>query len=207
MALLSATSSIYWIGDSVTATFGSFGGTASVLPPVGVGIRQAFVADASLFTPASAQVLPKIARVNAVAGRAYRDISSSIAASLAATRRTFTHIVIQLGINDADLIRLGTITLGQFTADFDTVVAACLATGAKVVLIGPWAHDSGDDAVQIAQVDAVMLAKAAADPTHITYVRWSNITNGGGNSIADGTHPTTQGALALSVPVVAALCT
>jgi len=62
------------------------------------------------------------------------------------------------------------------------------------MILGPLGHDSGDFAAAITLFDANVPALITAGGG--TYVQWSVVGNGGGNTIADGTHLTAQGAFA-----------
>lgn len=137
--------------------------------------------------------------VDAASGRATANVSAIMATELALFPKNITHLMVQLGINDAAAINGATLTLGTFQTQVQTILAACVAQvgGANVIWLGPWAHDSGDFAAQIAQIDGVMPGLCAA--VGAAYVQWSTVSNGGGNSIADGTHCTQAGANALGV--------
>jgi lysophospholipase L1-like esterase len=160
------------------------------------------VTTANLLAPATAtQTVPRIF-VNALSGRAYGDISPTIATFLAQYSQRFTDVVIQLGINDASRLFLGTLTIPNLTAQVIAVIAAARvqSPGCNIVLVGPWCHATDDLDVQIAQVNTILLAQVAAD---LQFIKWSDVPHAGVTT--DGTHPDVAGALLLSVPILAVL--
>jgi len=206
IAALTKSSRILVFGDSLSSGFDSggvrsFSWTDGYLPSV----RSTFVPDSRLLL-AGWRRWPRAA-VSGTAGAKAGDFTGTIAATLAAMRITITHIFWQFGINDAAAIAAATLTLGQFQTNATALVTAGQTAfpGCSQIWCGPWAHDSGDLATQIGQIDGVMPAIMAALTNPGAYIKWSLVTNGGGNSLADGTHPTLQGAQALAVPVLAAV--
>ena len=133
------------------------------------------------------------------AGRSAFNIAATIGTVLAGMPKNLTHIIVQLGINDADAIRTGAggENISNCTTAATTIRDACAAIvgGPNLAWIGPWGSLAGIDATQIAQVDAAFSPLLAAISG--TYITWSGVTNLGGAAIADGTHPTTIGAAAL----------
>lgn len=208
---VSGTTKFALIGDSVTSTFGN-----GVPWISGWQAQMRAQYNQTTITPGSSIMrMPTWTSVNAAAGRAVGSISPTIATFLLAIPKMATTdvLIIQLGINDADNIKLGaapTTDLATFTAQCNTVLAAYDAMSPKPQLmwIGPWAHDTNDDLTQIAQVDNVLgnVTTGLVATRNGNYVQWSTIVNTGGNSTADGTHPTAQGGLALAAKVHAS-CT
>jgi hypothetical protein len=203
MSLINATSVVAWFADSITSTFT---GSASVWVPVAQAIRRRTLPDENLIVPSTRREAALFCYVSANSGRAYKDIGGTFCHDvMAGFARRFTHVVFQLGINDASLINSG--ARPPFISspgappsvenDINVAVASALSQSpaAIPVFIGPWAHDAGDFAVQIAQVNTMLQAKATATGGH--FILWSDIPNTGGNS-TDGVHPTVLGAQVLA---------
>lgn len=190
MLTLTSSSKIALIGDSVSAQF-----SLSIPWTTGWGplLRAKFQPTVALGTP---RAVPSV-YVDAVAGRKTGDISGSIATTLLGFPKTITHIVFQLGINDAIAIQNVTLTLVQFQTNATTLYNAAVAQvgAANVGWAGPWANN-GSTTTQIAQVDGALTTIVGGGGS--TYITWSGVPFGGGNSQADGEHPTAQGAVALA---------
>jgi lysophospholipase L1-like esterase len=201
MLALSRQDTILEIGDSTTSGFGA--GTASVSVALYPLIRQAFGSPSvppvsASFAPPAIQKWPK-AWTNGVPGRKTTDISGAMTTFLAAYVEKATAAIVWLGINDALAISNATQTLLQFSTGQLAVVDALQSQWgipySKMLWVGPWALN-GTITTFIAQVDAQCATNAAL--RGFTYRQISQVPFTGGNSVADGTHPTPQGAAALA---------
>ena len=201
---------IMWIGDSISAGFGA--GTCPL--PLITGPAIASFYGTPPVPPVTAHVLPParnrpVMSVDAVAGRACANIAVD-----APTFQTFlspyrqaSAAIVQLGVNDAANISTASLLLSDFVLQSLIIVNGLNSLWgvpySKILWVGPWAHDSGDIAAFIAQVEGALATNAASRGFQL--VRMSSIPNTGGNSIADGTHPTVQGATALTAQLMGAI--
>ena len=199
-----------WIGDSISAGFGA--GTCPLPLIAGPAIASAY-GTPSVPSIASPFVPPLQSRpvmnVDAVAGRACVNIAVDAPTfrNFLAPYRQATAAIVQLGVNDAANISTASLLLSDFVLQSLIIVDGLNSLWgvpySKILWVGPWAHDSGDIATQIAQVDGALTSNAALRGFQL--IKLSGVSNGGGNSIADGTHPTVQGAGALTTQIMTAI--
>jgi lysophospholipase L1-like esterase len=210
MLALTSADGILELGDSLSAGFGP--GTASVSQCLFQSIARRFPypsvpTPTATFMPRAAQKWPK-SWTNATPGRKAADISGTMATIRAGFVEKATAAVIWLGVNDALAISNATETLPQFStaqlAIVDDLFTNWGIPYAKMLWVGPWALN-GTITTQIAQVDGQCVTNAAL--RGFTFVKVSQIPFTGGNSIADGTHPTPQGAALLVATVMPSVST
>jgi lysophospholipase L1-like esterase len=207
--VVNSTDQILIIGDSTTLGFNNGIPLQHVYGP---GIRAAF---GSVIAPSiAAPFLPPLRKwpvvigTDSAAGRSTTNIAVDDATmdALLALYRPATCVIVALGINDADQIRTGPLTGAVFTAQAQRVVNRINAKYGtpynKIYWIGPWGHDSGDDLVQVADVETRLRALAAT--WGFQFCQISQTWNSG-LSVGDGTHPAQAGAVAIAVPVLAGL--
>lgn len=152
----------------------------------------------SVSNPAMQPLRQKRPRVflNAQSGRATADIYLAMATTCAALPK-LTKVLVWLGINDADALRTGGLAdIATFKTQVNAIIADLISrygiAASDILWVSAWAHGTaspGDDASQIAAINAALVERAAA--LGFTVVLVSSIPNQdvNGQTINDGTHP------------------
>lgn len=123
----------------------------------------------------------------------------------------FTHAVVQLGINDAQSVHLGTggrtipIVQAAHLVILDGLNSIYGIPYANILCVGPWQRPA-DLSVEVPQVVAAFKTNIALRGC-APLVDWSGISSAGGLSVGDQTHPSASGAVLLAAPLVAAIAT
>jgi lysophospholipase L1-like esterase len=207
--ILSGADELFIIGDSLTL---GFSGSIPLQYVYGPLIRGNFgsVRAPSLAAPFVPPVKkwPRVIATDAAAGRSTTNIAVDDATmdAFLALYRPATAVIIELGINDADQIRTAALTGPTFQTQAQRVVNRINVKWgvpySKMYWIGPWGHDSGDDLVQILDVETRLTTLAATWGFQLCKVSqtWNSAL-----SVGDGTHPAQAGSVAIAVPVMAGL--
>lgn len=208
--VLSVSDELFIIGDSLTV---GFNGSVPIQHVYGPLIRAAYgqvsmPSLASPFVPAAKRPWPLIRNIDAATGRSTTNIAVDDATmdAFLLPYRPATAVFVILGINDADQIRNATLTGPTFQTQAQRVVDRINVKWgvpyAKMYWVGPWGHDSGDDLVQILDVETRLATLAALRGFQLckTSQTWNS-----GLSVGDGTHPTQAGAVAMAAPIVGGL--
>jgi len=216
---LTSTSHVSWIGDSLSTDFGGPGDAVwkddGFMPTI-QSFYGSFRVVARPYVNTSGAVAARSTyptfAINGLAGRQITDVSPTIT-NFIDPNTTSTHVVIQLGVNDA--------VAGTSSPTLTTAVNKIhddLATAGihSILWIGPFTHGekwpSGQNAndTDIDRVDALLSGLMAGYGAGYDYVPWrqvyaiqeplrnpSNLTQGIFTS--DGTHPRTVDQIGMSI--------
>lgn len=190
---LTASSRIGVLGDSISAIFGTS------IPWVTRFAPQVRAQFAPVGLPAVGVRSIPTWYVNGSPGRAVGDISGTIATVLTQFPKGLTHLLFQLGINDAAAINAATLTIPTLQTQVSACIAGVQAMSPvpQLMWCGPWGHGNPADLLlEIGQVKAAISALVQA--VGGTYVDWSVVDHSVPANSIDGTHPNNAGGLLLA---------
>lgn len=200
------------VGDSITNGFpgNSINDTASWRIGFGPGLRARFVPTIKM-EARSEQLWPVILPWTAVAGWGWKDVAPIFANFTYLLRPT--HIIWQLGVNDAAAIANAQETVNQLETNIATCtgIAAANWPGIQQIFIGPWDHGSPvpDLQAEIATVYAKLAAAAAALTPLGHVVNWFTgvpmVRSGPSQNTVEGIHPNDIGGVQLGTGALNAM--